>query len=561
MIDLDKLVTNYKIFVDTCSFMHEQASEFFERHLPASLDRTKNSSLDEGTKLIIPLQVGNELVKLQESEDKSTRKNAIKATKIFNEYVKVGYASVYSDPDDSFANNLFLTIFTRFRLKYNLLLITQDSKLAQDILTLRDSRSVKIDKGIVAFRINESGHLEEWKKWGGSDENNLSKLAFTPSSSFDSPRTSAQILPLSVIPTLNDEVTSKQSGKLKLVAEIGKGGEGSIFTTESKLVCKIYKKEKLTDLLFNKLERMVSREINIPGVCWPRDIVYNQQGEFVGYAMEQARGKAIQRAMFVKPLLEQNFPQWDRKNLVDLAITILRKIKALNELNIIIGDINPLNILIHSSQEIYFVDTDSYQIEDFPCPVGTVNFTAPEIQGQHFAKFLRTQEHENFAIATLLFMILMPGKPPYSQQGGGNPKELIKKQDFSYPLGKQANRKAPQGPWRFIWSHFPYQTKEAFYQNFKENQRKTAQEWLGIMKAYAALLQRGYMSSEIFPTALKPYTPKEGDDGRTDEELICSVCGEPFIFTVGEQRYFEERGFTAPKKCPEHRGNKSRPQI
>ncbi len=58
MVDLDKLVTDYKIFVDTCSFMHEKASEFFERHLPASLDRTKSSNSDSGTKLIIPLKVG-----------------------------------------------------------------------------------------------------------------------------------------------------------------------------------------------------------------------------------------------------------------------------------------------------------------------------------------------------------------------------------------------------------------------------------------------------------------------------------------------------------------------
>jgi len=552
MVDLDKLVADYKIFVDTCSFMYEHAGEFFERHLPASLDRIKNSS-DDGIQLMIPLQVGNELVKLQKSEDKSIHQSARRGIKTLNEYVKVGYAGIYGEPNDSssFADNVFLTVFTRYRLKYNILLITQDSKLAQDILALRYCRAVRVDKGIKAFRINESGALEEWKKFVKPKPDNT---PFTPSTSFDSPKNPTEILPISLIPTVNDEVTSDQlGGRLKLVEEIGKGGEGSIFTTDSKLICKIYKKEKLTDFMFNKLERMVSREINIPGVCWPRDIVYNQQGEFVGYAMEQARGKTIQRAMFVRPLLEQNFPQWERKNLVDLAITILKKIKMLNELNIIIGDINPLNILIQSSQEIYFVDTDSYQIEDFPCQVSMINFTAPEIQGQHFTKFLRTQAHENFAIATLLFMILMPGKPPYSQQGGGYPKELIKKQDFSYPLGKQANRKAPPGPWRFIWAHFPYQIKEAFYQNFKENQRKTAQEWLDIMVNYAKLLKKGYISSEIFPTGLKPYTPKEGDDGRTDEELICSVCGELFIFSVGEQRYYEERGFSSPERCPEHR--------
>lgn len=40
--------------------------------------------------------------------------------------------------------------------------------------------------------------------------------------------------------------------------------------------------------------------------------------------------------------------------------------------------------ILDSSREVYFVDTDSYQIEDFPCPVGIINYTAPEIQGKHF---------------------------------------------------------------------------------------------------------------------------------------------------------------------------------
>lgn len=34
-----------------------------------------------------------------------------------------------------------------------------------------------------------------------------------------------------------------------------------------------------------------------------------------------------------------------------------------------------------------------------------------------------------------------------------------------------------------------------------------------------------------------------------DINLTCCDCGEHFIFTAGEQRYFEERGLSAPKRC------------
>lgn len=82
-----------------------------------------------------------------------------------------------------------------------------------------------------------------------------------------------------------------------------------------------------------------------------------------------------------------------------LCITILKKLKYLHDRNVILGDINPNNILVVSPTEVYFVDTDSYQIEGFPCPVGTINFTAPEIQRKDFSTFLRTIGNERFAVA------------------------------------------------------------------------------------------------------------------------------------------------------------------
>ena len=191
--------------------------------------------------------------------------------------------------------------------------------------------------------------------------------------------------------------------------------------------------------------------------------------------MPEARGKELQKSLFIKKLLEKNFPTWRKRDTVELCITILQKIKYLHDRNIIMGDINPANILVVSPKEVYFVDTDSYQIEDFPCPVGTINYTAPEIQRRHFSGFLRTKGNENFAVATLLFMIMLPGKPPYSQQGGEDPISNIIKMDFSYPFGDNSNKKTPDGPWRYIWSHLTYDLKKAFYNTFRidgENSKK-----------------------------------------------------------------------------------------
>ena len=48
-----------------------------------------------------------------------------------------------------------------------------------------------------------------------------------------------------------------------------------------------------------------------------------------------------------------------------------------------------------------------------------------------------------------------------------------------------------------------------------------------------------------------PATDAEG--GKT---LTCEECGKDFIFTAGEQEFYEEKGFTPPKRCPDCRAAK-----
>jgi hypothetical protein len=40
------------------------------------------------------------------------------------------------------------------------------------------------------------------------------------------------------------------------------------------------------------------------------------------------------------------------------------------------------------------------------------------------------------------------------------------------------------------------------------------------------------------------------------KKLICKECGKEFEFTVGEQRFYEEKGFAAPIRCKECRDAK-----
>ena len=38
-----------------------------------------------------------------------------------------------------------------------------------------------------------------------------------------------------------------------------------------------------------------------------------------------------------------------------------------------------------------------------------------------------------------------------------------------------------------------------------------------------------------------------------DKTLTCSDCGQSFVFSQGEQEFFEQRGMSEPKRCKECR--------
>ena len=309
-------------------------------------------------------------------------------------------------------------------------------------------------------------------------------------------------------------VSTSRGERLTLRAEIGKGGEGTVFrTSRSGVLAKVYMPTRLTSGRVQKLELMVARGLNwrdrsSSGICWPRSLLRDGSGVVRGYFMEEARGLPLGRAVFVRTELKQNFPGWTRKHIASLCLSLLRRMRMLHREGVIMGDINPENFLVESERRVFFVDTDSYQLAGFPCPVGTDHFTPRELQGKQFAKLLRTQEHENFAVATLLFMIVMLGKQPYACRGGGSPLENIRRGEFPYPLGKRSRRTAPEGSWRFIWSHLPYEMKKAFFETFDRScaneTRRSVTDWIELFSKYEYALENGYLSEELYPSTLKP---------------------------------------------------------
>ena len=586
---LEQYIKEYRIFIDTCSILHESADEFWGVVCPLLQKYNK--------KIIVPLRSWEELAKHANSKAGSALSyRAESCIQKIQSLRKEGYIEIRGEETDNFADNVFQVVFTKFRMTHNLLLITQDNNLAKDILALNESKAVKANP-ISVKRINKNGYLSDFY-WNSENNNSdskkkASKKMYSNSDDLDSDEifticTKITSLPdakirVSRIPCEGDTVYTSQ-GAIVLAEKIGAGGEAVVYETYTPYAAKIYKKEKITVRKLNKIKLMLSKEVDCPGICYPIEIIYNSAQEFVGYLMPKAKGTELQKSVFApKPLFIKKFPDWKKRDTVELCITILKKIKYLHARNIIIGDINPANILVVSSKEVYFVDADSFQIEDYPCPVGTINFTAPEIQGKCFGDFLRTMGNENFAVATLLFMIMLPGKPPYSQQGGEDPISNIVKMNFSYPFGENSNKRTPEGPWRYIWSHLTYDMKEAFYNTFRkggkyslEEDRMSVNEWLPIFQYFLELLDSGKygqqdkMSEELFPTRLKR-NPKaiyiqckickqEVEENQCKNGMCrkclnegevyrCKRCGRELIYTNYQRYVKNSKRYDVCKEC------------
>jgi rRNA-processing protein FCF1 len=151
--DLDYIIPNYKIFIDTCSLMHEHAEKVFLHTLSHFLKKYR-------LKIFIPKTVIHEIEKKKLTADNDIRRKADTAYKIVENYYANRLVKIQQDKNEPFADNLFQYVFTKFMTKYNLCLITNDNCLAYDILELKNKCSINHIKDIIVLRITLKGELQ-----------------------------------------------------------------------------------------------------------------------------------------------------------------------------------------------------------------------------------------------------------------------------------------------------------------------------------------------------------------------------------------------------------------
>ncbi|HEY3345903.1 MAG TPA: hypothetical protein VGJ97_13295 [Anaerolineaceae bacterium] len=220
---------------------------------------------------------------------------------------------------------------------------------------------------------------------------------------------------------------------------IGRGGEATVYRVNSDpgQITKIYERAPRPDYPA-KLAWMVAhppinptQALMHPSLAWPDGLLYDAHTHLVGYQMPYIRAAVPILDVFNPRRRAAILPRFDRRYLHRAARNLCAAVGTLHTHGYVAGDLNESNILVTPSALVTLIDTDSFQVEEARdgqavmhfCPVGKPEYLPPELLGKPLAQTLRAPAQDNFALAVLIFQLLMEGNHPFRAQwlGAGEP--------------------------------------------------------------------------------------------------------------------------------------------
>ncbi|MCA9877651.1 MAG: hypothetical protein KC442_07715, partial [Thermomicrobiales bacterium] len=209
---------------------------------------------------------------------------------------------------------------------------------------------------------------------------------------------------------------------------LGSGGQAEVFAVAGKppLAAKIYRSAP-GPIERAKLEWMIAHPPAAPGIpgvliAWPQGLLLDERGRLIGILLPRIEHGVPLITAFNPRLRAQKLPTYQRAHLILVAQRLATLVETMHRSGYVIGDLNESNVMISSSGEVVLIDTDSFQVRalrdgkvtTYRSPVGKPDYTAPEIQGVSFHSVDRSFEHDRFALAVLIFQLLMDGRHPYA---------------------------------------------------------------------------------------------------------------------------------------------------
>lgn len=306
-----------------------------------------------------------------------------------------------------------------------------------------------------------------------------------------------------------------QGELLTLGKELGRGGEGSVFTIPERpeSVAKIYH-EPISSEKAEKLRQMVALQTDklLRLSAWVTDVLQNESGETIGFLMPRLSFGTQIHELYNPASRRRRFPEADWRFLIRAAANAARAFAVVHAHGHSIGDVNHGNIVIARDATVRLIDCDSYHLNaperSFLCEVGVSTHTPPELQGKSLREIVRTENHDNFGLAVLIFQLLFMGRHPFSGkflgEGENTLENSIRKRRFAY--GEDApERQMRQPPGTLPLDAVSPAVAALFRRAFLDiENRPTAREWADALDALENDLREcGFNQSHFYWSGLE----------------------------------------------------------
>jgi DNA-binding helix-hairpin-helix protein with protein kinase domain len=304
-----------------------------------------------------------------------------------------------------------------------------------------------------------------------------------------------------VISPIHKIFHTSQSDVVRLGRRIGTGAEGEVYDIQDRgdLVAKVYhrppppeKAEKLVVLSNLGNERLFNLS------AWPISTLRDApDGDVAGFVMRKISEAEEVHTLHSPKSRLQKFPEASWAFLIYVAANIARAVAAIHEHGLLIGDVNPKNILVTRKATVYLLDVDSFQVSSdgrtYRCEGGFPEYTPPELQGVAFRDVDRVQEHDCFGLAVVIFQLLFLGRHPYSGMylgAGEMPLDrAIREFRFAYGVDAEA-RKMRQPPGTLALDSMPPALVDLFRRAFLTADRPHPREWVEQLDALSKALKK-----------------------------------------------------------------------
>jgi DNA-binding helix-hairpin-helix protein with protein kinase domain len=307
------------------------------------------------------------------------------------------------------------------------------------------------------------------------------------------------------MPVSPRDVRDAFNAKVSLAAKIASGGEGVVYNLEGepRFVAKLYhgvpsddrrrKVEAMVTIVNERLQKLTA---------WPSRCLYDPRGAFIGFVMPRVSGHHDIHMLYSPKSRKLTFPQVDWRFLLNTAANTARAIAVVHETGCVIGDVNHGSLLVASDGTVKLIDCDSIQVtlggRTYLCEVGVSMFTAPELQGQSLGNITRTTNHDNFALAVLIFQLLFLGRHPFSGRYHGQGEESIERaiSEYRFAYGRnRSNLQMEPPPDTLLLEDLPSSLSQLFEAAFSKpaamrGQRPSALEWVRTLDSLTGTLAR-----------------------------------------------------------------------